>query len=178
MPPYWAAILESSMTSSVVLACPASYSSPVESPKAPDFISWATRLLHARDLGRRGGAEEVFAHHLLTQGAVSDHAGDVDGGGMLVELAEEVGERIDRNRRRARRRAVVMPWRTALSAAGSLRISRSAWLCMSMKPGESARPCSSMTVSPLRGVSEGATAAMRSPVMRTSPWVGGLLNPS
>src|SRR5664279_4741990 len=63
-------------------------------PKGSGLHLLCHELLHARDLGGRRVAEEIFAHDLLAQGAVSDHAGDVNGGGSLVELGKEVRERI------------------------------------------------------------------------------------
>ena len=71
-----------------------------------------------------------------------------------------------------------MPWRETVAASRSSVKPPSPWLCMSMKPGASASPCWSSTVSPAFGSRCGATAAIRSPSMRTSPRNGSLPVPS
>ena len=74
--------------------------------------------------------------------------------------------------------AVVIPCNTWLDASGLSPMPRSAWLCMSMKPGATIRPAASMTRSPARADRKGATSAMVSPLSRTSARRAGLPLPS
>src|SRR3954463_193740 len=73
--------------------------------------------------------------------------------------------------------SVVTPWRTVLSAVGTVSSVKSLWLWGSTKPGQTIRPAASMILSAC-APSRSPTAAMRPSSTATSPRNGGIPVPS
>ena len=132
---------------------------------------------HLLHFVRAGRPLVVVAHHLAPDRGMADRGEHVERRRVRGAACRDTRRSATASCRPVRRTTVVMPCEICVGASGSVSRPSVEWLCGSMNPGASARPCASMTTSLPLGLTL-PTSAIRPSLTRNPPARGGAPVPS